>query len=109
MRSTVELGRTLGLSVVAEGVEDADAWRVLAELACDQLQGYYLCRPLPEDAVLDWVRGTALRPVLSVLDAQEQAGFLEEYGAALREAYPRREFGTVLEYRRVFVVARRGD
>ena len=75
MRSTVELGRTLGLSVVAEGVEDADAWRVLAELACDQLQGYYLCRPLPEDAVLDWVRdyvppsAAVAAPLVGAVDA----------------------------------------
>ena len=89
----------------------ADYLAVLAGLGCtvDAWETTYLHVLPGEDAVLDWVRGTALRPVLSVLDAQEQAGFLEEYGAALREAYPRREFGTVLEYRRVFVVARRGD
>jgi trans-aconitate 2-methyltransferase len=57
-----------------------------------------------EDAVLRWVRGTALRPVLSELDEAEQAEFLEEYGARLRVAYPRRTFGTVLPYRRIFVV-----
>jgi trans-aconitate 2-methyltransferase len=59
-----------------------------------------------EDAVLRWVRGTALRPVLSELDEAEQAEFLEDYGARLRVAYPRRAFGTVLPYRRIFAVAR---
>jgi trans-aconitate 2-methyltransferase len=58
-----------------------------------------------EDAVLRWVRGTALRPVLSELDDAEQAEFLEDYGARLRAAYPRRAFGTVLPYRRIFAVA----
>ena len=58
-----------------------------------------------EDAVLRWVQGTALRPVLSELDEAEQAEFLEEYGARLRAAYPRRAFGTVLPYRRIFAVA----
>jgi trans-aconitate 2-methyltransferase len=60
-----------------------------------------------EDAVLDWVGGTALRPVLAVLDEDERTDFLAEYGTLLREAYPRQPSGTVLPYRRVFVVARR--
>ena len=58
-----------------------------------------------EDAVLRWVHGTALRPVLSALDDADQAEFLAEYGARLRVAYPRRAFGTVLPYRRIFAVA----
>jgi trans-aconitate 2-methyltransferase len=58
-----------------------------------------------EDAVLQWVRGTALRPILSELDDAEQAEFLKEYGARLRAAYPPRPFGTVLPYRRIFAVA----
>jgi trans-aconitate 2-methyltransferase len=58
-----------------------------------------------EDAVLRWVRGTALRPVLSELDEAEQAEFLEDYGRRLRVAYPPRAFGTVLPYRRIFAVA----
>jgi trans-aconitate 2-methyltransferase len=58
-----------------------------------------------EDAVLRWVRGTALRPVLSELDEAEQTEFLEEYGARLRAAYPQRSLGTVLPYRRIFAVA----
>jgi trans-aconitate 2-methyltransferase len=62
-----------------------------------------------EDAVLAWVRGTALRPILSELDDGEQGEFLEEYGARLRAAYPRRPFGTVLPYRRIFVVAQIGS
>ena len=58
-----------------------------------------------DDAVLQWMRGTGLRPVLTELNEAEQEEFLEEYGARLRAAYPRREFGTVLPYRRIFVVA----
>ena len=48
VRSTVELGRSLGLRVVAEGVEDPGPGTALAGLSCDELQGYYLCRPMPE-------------------------------------------------------------
>jgi len=58
-----------------------------------------------EDAVLRWVRGTALRPVLSELDEAEQAAFLEDYGARLRAAYPQQAYGTLLPYRRIFAVA----
>lgn len=60
-----------------------------------------------EDAVLEWVRGTALRPVLSALGEQDQAEFLAEYGERLRRAYPRRPYGTVLPFRRIFAVAHR--
>jgi trans-aconitate 2-methyltransferase len=62
-----------------------------------------------EDAVLRWMQGTGLRPVLSELDEAERAEFLEEYGARLRAAYPRRAFGTVLPYRRIFAVAQIGS
>ena len=47
VRSTVDLGRNLGLRVVAEGVETAEAWDLLAALGCDVAQGYHLSRPLP--------------------------------------------------------------
>ncbi|HYY09445.1 MAG TPA: trans-aconitate 2-methyltransferase [Kineosporiaceae bacterium] len=60
------------------------------------------------DAVLEWMRGTGLRPVLTALeDDDERAAFEAEYGALLDDAYPRQPFGTVLPYRRIFLVARR--
>jgi trans-aconitate 2-methyltransferase len=58
-----------------------------------------------EDPVVEWVKGTALRPVLAVLDDAETAEFLAEYRDRMRRAYPPRSFGTVLPFRRVFVVA----
>ncbi len=60
-----------------------------------------------EDAVLAWMRGTGLRPVLSALDDEDRADFEAEYGAVLRQAYPRQPYGTVLPFRRIFVVAHR--
>jgi trans-aconitate 2-methyltransferase len=62
-----------------------------------------------DDAVLAWVRGTALRPVLDALaDTPEECdAFVAEYAARLRRAYPRRPWGTPLPFRRVFAVARR--
>jgi trans-aconitate 2-methyltransferase len=61
-----------------------------------------------DDPVLRWMRGTALRPVLAALAGDPAAAeFEQEYGARLRAAYPSRPYGTVLPFRRVFVVARR--
>ncbi|MFI1969729.1 trans-aconitate methyltransferase [Streptomyces cinnamoneus] len=64
-----------------------------------------------EDPVLDWVKGTGLRPVLTALagDLAATQAFLAEYGALLREAYPAGPGGTVFPFRRVFVVARKRD
>ena len=59
------------------------------------------------DPVLEWVKGTALRPVLTALAGGEREAFLAEYRTRLRDAYPPRPFGTVLPFRRLFVVARR--
>jgi trans-aconitate 2-methyltransferase len=59
-----------------------------------------------DDPVADWYKGSGLRPVLSALDPDQAAAFVAEYGAAARAAYPRRPYGTVLAFRRVFVVAR---
>lgn len=101
----------VGAGVVArpDSHDPADYLAVLAELGfrVDAWETTYL-QVLPgEDAVLDWVSGTALRPVLAELDEAERTEFLAEYGGLLREAYPRQHFGTVLPYRRVFVVATR--
>ena len=46
VRSTIELARSLGLRVVAEGVEDHATWSRLAELGCDLAQGFYLSPPV---------------------------------------------------------------
>ena len=59
------------------------------------------------DPVLEWVRGTALRPVLAALSAQEGAEFEAEYAAALRSAYPETAHGTVFPFRRIFAVGRK--
>ena len=60
------------------------------------------------DPVLEWARGTALRPVLDMLAPPGRASFEAAYAAALRTAYPADARGrTVLPFRRIFAVARR--
>lgn len=61
-----------------------------------------------EDPVLEWVRGTGLRPVLAALSAEDAAEFEQTYAEHLRSAYPGAEFGTVFPFRRTFVVAHKG-
>nr|WP_284288206.1 hypothetical protein [Angustibacter aerolatus] len=65
---------------------------------------------LGDDAVLTWVSGTGLRPVTDALADQTdlRRRFVDAYAARLRAAYPRRPWGTLLPFRRVFVVARVG-
>ena len=53
--SIVDLGRNLGLRVVAEGVETRSAWFLLRDRGCHRAQGYFLTRPLAGDAVLPWI------------------------------------------------------
>ncbi|MCP3139511.1 methyltransferase domain-containing protein [Pyxidicoccus xibeiensis] len=61
-----------------------------------------------EDAVLEWLLGTTLRPVLAALGTEEGRAFLETLRPLLRQSYPARERGTPFLFTRRFVVARRG-
>ena len=61
-----------------------------------------------DNAVLEWVKGTGARPVLQSLPDDLRERFEAEYGARLAVAYPQREFGTVLPFRRIFAVAQKG-
>jgi diguanylate cyclase (GGDEF)-like protein len=54
VRSTIDLAHNLGLSVVAEGVENAAILQRLAELGCDEAQGYHLSKPMPLAALQAW-------------------------------------------------------
>jgi trans-aconitate 2-methyltransferase len=59
-----------------------------------------------QDPVLEWMKGTGLRPILDGLDLNERATFLAEYGSRLRTAYPARPDGrTLYPFRRLFIVA----
>jgi len=55
VRSTIDLGRNLGLDVVAEGVENEQVWKRLRQLGCTVAQGYYLSRPVPAPELQAWL------------------------------------------------------
>ena len=61
VRSTIDLAHNLGLTVVAEGVENAKAWELLRELNCDQAQGYHMGKPMPASDFVRWSVGWSAR------------------------------------------------
>ncbi|MET9775426.1 trans-aconitate 2-methyltransferase [Streptomyces sp. NPDC006367] len=78
-----------------------------AGCAADVWETTYLHLLTGDDPVLDWVGGTALRPVLTALadDPKARDAFTEEYRTALRAAYPPGPHGTPFPFRRIFAVA----
>ncbi len=63
VRSVIELGRSLGLEVVAEGVETRELWHALLELGCDTAQGFYFAEPRPLDDLLARLLSTQAVPL----------------------------------------------
>ena len=55
VRATIELGKNLGLRVVAEGVQDRETFDRLGDFGCDEAQGFYIARPLDRDDFWAWV------------------------------------------------------
>ena len=51
----IELGHSLGMKVIAEGIEDRKTWDVLADLRCDDAQGYFVARPMVGAAIPVWL------------------------------------------------------
>jgi EAL domain-containing protein (putative c-di-GMP-specific phosphodiesterase class I)/AmiR/NasT family two-component response regulator len=56
LASTISLAKNLNLSTVAEGVETEEDFKILLELGVDQVQGYYVSRPLFPDDLLNWIK-----------------------------------------------------
>ncbi|MEH3145050.1 MAG: trans-aconitate 2-methyltransferase [Methylobacterium frigidaeris] len=85
---------------------DYDRWLTRAGCRVDLWRTTYV-HPLPgHGAIVEWVRGTGLRPYLAPLDPAMRAGFRARYEAALSRAYPAQEDGRVLlPFPRLFLVA----
>ncbi|MBO0821495.1 MAG: trans-aconitate 2-methyltransferase [Nocardiopsaceae bacterium] len=84
------------LELLARDGYEVDAWETTYQHV---LRG--------ENPVLEWTRGTTLRPVLARLDAERGEAFAEEYGRRVRPAYRRYPFGVIFPFRRIFVVVRK--
>jgi trans-aconitate 2-methyltransferase len=80
---------------------------LLADAGCsvDAWETTYLHVLYGPDPVVEWYRGTGLRPVLAALEPSQAERFVAEYAERVAEAYPPAPYGTVLPFRRVFVVA----
>lgn len=84
--------------ILAGAGASADIWEVEY---LQQLQG--------ENAVVEWTKGTALKPLLDALDEPWRGQFLADYTARMAKAYPRRADGiTLFPFRRLFIVAVKG-
>jgi len=76
-----------------------------AGLEVDAWETTYLHVLRGEDPVVDWYKGSGLRPVIAALRPDLAGEFLAEFRARMAEAYPAAPYGTVFPFRRVFVVA----
>ncbi|MEX2293735.1 MAG: EAL domain-containing protein, partial [Acidimicrobiales bacterium] len=61
VKALIDLGRSLGLHTVAEGVESTDAWDMLKEFGCEEAQGYLMSRPIPGDQFVEWLARQQVR------------------------------------------------
>jgi trans-aconitate 2-methyltransferase len=88
--------------------EDYYSWLLEAGCLVDLWQTTYV-HPLADGAaIVEWLKGTGLRPYLDPLSPEEQSGFLEQYHAEIEKAYPAQADGKVLlRFPRLFFVAQR--
>lgn len=56
VESTINLAHSLGMEVVAEGIEEAEVVTLLQGLGCEYGQGYFICKPMSGDLLLDWLQ-----------------------------------------------------
>jgi trans-aconitate 2-methyltransferase len=98
-----------GVALNRQAADPGDYLDVLSAAGCaaDVWETTYFHVLPGEDPVIEWYKGTGLRPVLNALTPALAGEFVAEYGARMREAYPARPHGTVFPFRRVFATGRR--
>jgi trans-aconitate 2-methyltransferase len=88
--------------------DPADYFELLSGCGCRRVDAWettYLHVLRGENAVLDWVSGTALRPIFDRLKPDERQRFTSDLAGLLDEAYPAKGYGTPFPFRRIFMVA----
>lgn len=103
-------GELAGVLLSRQVADPAEYLDQLTRLGCevDAWETTYLPVLQGRDPVVEWYRGSGLRPVLAALTPDRAEEFIGEYTRRTNQAYPRRPYGTVMPFRRVFVVAHRG-
>jgi trans-aconitate 2-methyltransferase len=88
--------------------EDYYSWLLQAGCSVDLWQTTYVHPLADAGAIVEWLKGTGLRPYLAPLSLEEQSGFLDRYRAEIEKAYPAQADGKVLlRFPRLFFVAQR--
>lgn len=87
VRSTVTLGRDLGLKVVAEGVEDDDTAKLLDQLGCDLAQGRLISDALPSDLLMEWLLQHAAAMRAEAQPAEASCAAAKELASAMNERH----------------------
>ena len=112
MRETARAGPWVAALHDVQGIEEvADpaayyAWLAPHAASVDVWETEYLQVLTGEDAVVEWVKATGLKPYLDALDGAMRPGFHAAYHERIAAAYPRRDDGTTLfAFRRLFIVA----
>ncbi|GLC30081.1 EAL domain-containing protein [Clostridium omnivorum] len=55
-KTIITLSKSLGIKVIAEGIEEKEQLDFLRRNGCDEIQGYYYCKPVPEDRLIDYIK-----------------------------------------------------
>jgi EAL domain-containing protein (putative c-di-GMP-specific phosphodiesterase class I) len=72
LRHTISLAHSLGIQIVAEGVETEHQWRQLAVWGCDLVQGFLISRPLPPEQLTAWLDDEAPATLAALTDAKRR-------------------------------------
>ena len=88
VRSAIELGHSLNLTVVAEGIESPEHLRQLEDYGCDVAQGFHLGRPLPAEQIPGWLRSLTESSAVPAR-AETSAHALRSFEPAGRRAVPK--------------------
>ena len=101
----------IGPVMRSDPVEDLDVYYDALSTAADHLdiwETVYVQALEGDNAAAEWLKGSALKPLLDVLDEDEAQDFFAAYSALTQKAYPKRADGkTLYPFRRVFIVAKR--